>query len=100
MEAQSTVADRVPPLELEVMEDDMVGIVEAVHEEEPPPLPPPLLPPDEPPDTEPSLPMALRVASRWLWAVDMETMDFPVFVIMVCSCVSFRLLASREVCIL
>ena len=67
MEAQSTVALSVPPFELEVIEDDeTAGIVEAVHDEEPPPLlpEPELLP--EPDDDWPSLPIERNVASRWL----------------------------------
>jgi len=70
----------VPPFELEVIEDDEIaGMVEAVHDEEPPPLLPPPeleLPPD---DDWPSLPIERSVASRWLWAEERDTRDFPVF---------------------
>ena len=71
----------MPPFEPEVIEDDeMAGIVEAVHDEEPPP---PLLP-DEELDEEllvdwPSLPIERSVDSRWLWAEERDTRVFPVF---------------------
>ena len=81
-----------------IEDDDMEGIVEAVHDEEPPPLPPPPLEPPlffEPPE---SLPMALRVDSRWLCAVDSALSDLPALWTMVCSCVSFRVFASSDVC--
>ena len=73
--------------------------MEAVHDEEPPPLlPPPEL--ELPPDEDwPSLPIERSVASRWLWAEERDTRVFPVFWTRVISCVSFMVFVSSDVCI-